>query len=286
MERNGAGLAARLTGEAGAVRFPRVLCAVDGTAESYAAVEQAAALAGPEGHLTLLSVTSYESEGAYRSPAIGPLAVGAMLDRASEIAARSGVASTIDVDPQSPPSHVVLEWAADRDLLAMGAPTTSWFGAMFAGGVAAAAEAHFRTPLLVAREAAASAGPAGPVLVASDGHPGSEQLVMLAGRIARDRGAMAVLLHAGGLESHRRREAVERQGSLLEELMEGRCELRIEAGNARGLIVEAAAAKEAALIVMSSRRLTGPRALGSVSRRVVHQGPCSVLLVPQELLDV
>jgi nucleotide-binding universal stress UspA family protein len=36
---------------------------------------------------------------------------------------------------------------------------------------------------------------------------------------------------------------------------------------------------------MSSRRLRGPRALGSVSRRVVHQGPCSVLLAPQELLQ-
>ncbi len=266
------------------IRFPRVLCAVDGTTDGFAAVAQAAELAGPAGHLTLLSVTSYEAEGAYRGPAVGPLAVEAMLDRATEIAAAMGVASTIDVDPQSPPSHVVLDWAADRDLLAMGAPTRAWFGSLFAGDVATAVETHFRTPLLIARSPAQVGARDRPVLVASDGHPGSEELVRLAGRIARERGAKAILVHAGSLESRHRREAVEHQGELLNELMEGDCELRVAPGNARGLIVEQATAADAALIVMSSRRLRGPRALGSVSRWVVHEGACSVLLAPQELL--
>jgi nucleotide-binding universal stress UspA family protein len=35
---------------------------------------------------------------------------------------------------------------------------------------------------------------------------------------------------------------------------------------------------------MGSRRLEGLRAMGSVSRRVVHQAHCSVLLVPPETL--
>jgi nucleotide-binding universal stress UspA family protein len=275
------GRSAERPGEFG---FPRILCAVDGTADSFAAVEQAAALAGPGGLLTLLSVTSYEAEGAYRSPAIGPLAVEAMLNRASAIAATVGVPSTIDVDPEGPPSHVVLDWAADCDLLAMGAPTTSWFGSMFTGGVATVAETHFATPLLIARAPSPPGDRDGPLLVASDGHAGSEELVLLAGRIARERGAKAILVHASSLESRRRREAVERQGQRLGELMEGNYELRVEPGNARGLIVETAVAAGASLIVMSSRRPKGPRALGSVSRWVVHQGPCSVLLAPQELL--
>jgi nucleotide-binding universal stress UspA family protein len=267
------------------VGFSRVLCAVDGTPDSYAAVEQAAALAGPGGRLTLLAVTSYEAEGSYRGPAIGPLRVESMLHHAAGIAQAAGVECTIDVDPESPPSHVVLDWASDRDLLAMGAPTTSWFGAMFSGGVAVAAETSFTTPLLIARHVDDAPDVPGPVLVASDGHGGSEQLVLLAGRIARDRGAKAILLHATGLEPHSRREEVERQAETLEALMEGRFELVMGAGRAHSMILDTAAAAKAGLIVMSSRRLTGPRALGSVSRRVVHQGPCSVLLAPQELLQ-
>ena len=40
----------------------------------------------------------------------------------------------------------------------------------------------------------------------------------------------------------------------------------------------------ASLVVMSSRRRAGLSALGSVSRRVVRHGSCSVLLVPPERL--
>ncbi len=267
------------------IRFPRVLCAVDGTPDSYAAVEQAAALAGPDGRLTLLAVTSYEAEGSYRGPAIGPLRVESMLHHAAGIAEAAGVDSTIDVDPESPPSEVVLDWAVDRDLLAMGAPTTSWFGAMFSGGVAVAAESSFTTPLLIARHTDGAPDASRPVLVASDGHPGSEQLVLLAGRLARDRGAKVIVLHATGLEPHTRREEVERQAEMLAALMDGRSELVMGAGRAHSKIVDTATAEKVGLIVMSSRRLKGPRALGSVSRRVIHQGPCSVLLAPQELLE-
>jgi nucleotide-binding universal stress UspA family protein len=285
MEQQTTDSAVRWAAPDGPICFPRVLCAVDGTAESFAAVEQAAALAGPEGQLTLLAVTSFEAEGPYRGPAIGPLRVGAMLQHAAGIAEQAGVESIIDVDPASPPSHVVLDWAADRDLLAMGAPTTSWFGGMFAGGVAVAAESSFTTPLLIARHAGVSAGKGSPIVVASDGQAGSEQLVLLAGRLARDRGARVILVHATGLEPHAHREAIEHQAQLLEELLEGDCELRMEAGRAHSLIDDSAVRVHAALIVMGSRRLKGPRALGSVSRRVVHRGPCSVLLAPQELLD-
>jgi len=50
--------------------FGDVLCAVRGKEAGYAAVEQAAALAGTHGRLTLLAVTSYGSGGAHRGPAI------------------------------------------------------------------------------------------------------------------------------------------------------------------------------------------------------------------------
>jgi nucleotide-binding universal stress UspA family protein len=269
-------------------RFADVLCAIDGTPESLAAVEQAARLAGPDGHLTMLAVTSYRSAGAHRSPAIGPLQARHMLDRAVRIAEEAEVPSTVEVDPATPPSRVVLDWAAGRDLLAMGAPGTSWLGGMITGGVAVAAEGSFSTPLLLARlipEHRHQTG--GPILIASDGLEGSDELVELGGRLARAQGAGVVLVHAVGLEpgaSHDRvHERFQEQARRLRLVVDGASD-HLEKGSARTVIVETASAVGASLVVMSSRRLRGLRAIGSVSRRVVHQGRCSVLLMPPERL--
>jgi nucleotide-binding universal stress UspA family protein len=264
--------------------FADVLCAVDGTGESLAAVEQAAALAGPSGHLTLLAVTSFRSEGAHRSPAIGPGRAKAIIDQAAQIAHDLGVPSTAEVDPAGPPSRVILDWAAERDLLTMGAPATSWFGGMFAGGVAVAAERSFTMPLLVGRAIPKEQLFGRRILIASDGLEGSDHLVELAGRLARAQGADVTLLHATGLESKARRQRVEEQADRLALAVDGASEVRLEAGSARSVIVDVAGEVGASLVVMSSRRLKGPRVIGSVSRRVVHQGHCPVLLVPPEHL--
>ena len=62
--------------------FADLLCAIRGKEGGYAAVEQAAALAGAQGRLTLLAVTSYRSGGAHRGPAIGPARAAEILGRA------------------------------------------------------------------------------------------------------------------------------------------------------------------------------------------------------------
>jgi nucleotide-binding universal stress UspA family protein len=268
----------------GKAMFASVLCAIDGTPESLAAVEQAAVLAGPNGHLTLLEVTSFERAGSYRGPEILPRQAAHIVHQAARIAEKSGVPFTVEVDPEPPPSQVVLDWAAKRDLLALGAPSTGWLGGIFRGGVAVTAEGSFTTPLLVARSTSAGEF-ARRILIASDGLPGSDALVEFAAGLARDQRASVVLLHAIGLESKTRRRRVEEQASRLELAVGGESELRLEGGSARTVIVETASAAEASLIVMSSRRLKGLRVIGSVSRRVVHEGHCSVLLMPPERLQ-
>jgi nucleotide-binding universal stress UspA family protein len=234
----------------GETMFNDILCAVDGTQEALAAIEQAAALAGPSGLLTLLEVTSFEVEGSHRGPEIVPA-----------------------------------QATRERDLLALGAPSTGWLGGLLKGGVAVTAEGSFTTPLLVARSLSTSEQFAHRILIASDGLPGSDALVEFAGGLARDQGADVVLLHAIGLESKARRRRVEEQASRLQPAVGGASEVRLEKGSARSMIVETANAVDASLIVMSSRRLKGPRVIGSVSRRVVHEGHCSVLLVPPERLQ-
>ncbi len=107
----------------GKAMFDDILCAVDGTQEALAAIEQAAALAGPNGHVTLLEVTSFEVEGSHRGPEIVPAEATRIIQRAAQTAEKSGVPFTEEVDPDTPPSQVVLHWASERDLLALGAPT-------------------------------------------------------------------------------------------------------------------------------------------------------------------
>jgi len=264
--------------------FASILCAVDGTRGSSAAVKQAATLAGPDGHLTLLAVTAVTGSGAYRSAAISPGRAKRMLDHAAQITNKAGVPSTLVVDSASPPSQVILDRAAQYDLLAIGAPRTSWLGGMCIGGVAVAALGSFTTPLLAARSIPAGHDFPLSIVVASDGLDGSDQLVDLAARLAHPKGANVTLVHAIGVESRAQPHRIDEQARRLELALDGRSEVRVQAGNARGVIVEEAKSARASLVVMGSRRLDGLRALGSVSRRVVHEAHCSVLLLPPEHL--
>jgi nucleotide-binding universal stress UspA family protein len=261
-----------------------ILCAVDGKRGGFAAVEQAASLAAPGAHLTLLAVTSFRSMGDHRGPALGPLQTKRILDRAAAIARAARVPSTAEVDPAAPPSQVVLDWSARRDLLAIGAPAASRLGGMFIAGVADTALGAFTTPLLAARAPAREHPFAHRILVASDGLEGSDDLVQLAGRLAVRRGGSVILLHASGHEPPGSRERILEQGRRLGLATADASELRVESGSAHAAIVETAEAVGASLVVMGSRRLHGLRAMGSVSRRVVHEAHCSVLLVPPERL--
>jgi nucleotide-binding universal stress UspA family protein len=271
--------------------FAGILCAIDTREGGFTAVEQAAALAGPCGHLTLLEVTSYRSEGERRSPAIGPMEASRVLDRASGIAQEAGVPFSMEVDPASPPQRVILDWSADYDLLALGAPAASWLRGLFVASVGDAALGSLVTPLLVARPAPAGRRFADRILVASDCLEGSDELVELAGELARPHGASVTLLHATGHEPHVRRDGVEEKARRLQEQSRNlkrsvgeASELRTERGRAHDVIVETAQSLGASLVLMGTRRLDGLRAVGSVSRRVAHEAHCSVLLVPPERL--
>ncbi len=264
--------------------FEDVLCALEDSEDGLAAVEQATVLAAAGGHLTLLEMTSFESEGDHRSPAIGAVDAKRIIDRATRIAHEASVPCSVEVDPASPPSHVVLDWAEGRDLLTVGAPGTARFGGMFSPGVAVSAEHFLTMPLLVARATPPGQRFAERILIASDGLAGSDELVDWASSLASAHHAGVLLVHAIGFESKERRRRVEEQARRLQLDVGNPNEVRIESGNPRTMIVEAAGEAAASLVVMGSRRLKGLRAIGSVSRRVVHLGHCSVLLVPPERL--
>ena len=271
----------------GAPIFPDILCAVDGKEGGFNAVEQAVALAGTQGHVTSLVVTSYRSGGAHRSPAIGPVQATEILDHARGIAREAGVPYAQEVDPGSPPARVILDWGSRYDLLALGAPASSWPARMLSVGVGDKAIGGFANALLVSRPLAEGRRFGDRIVVASDGEESSRPLIEVAGKLAHPHGADVTLVHALGREPIRHGPLGERERTLQEQeqmlaaaCAPGTSELQIKAGRAATAIVAAAAAADASVVVMGSRRPDGPRALGSVSRRVAHQAKCSVLLVP------
>jgi nucleotide-binding universal stress UspA family protein len=270
--------------------FPDILCAIDGKEGGFNAVEHSASLAGAQGHLTFLAVTSYRSGGAHRPPAIGPLAAAGILERAEGIARDAGLPYASEVDPRSPPSRVILDWSARFDLLALGAPASSWPARMLSVGVGNKALEAFTTSLLVARPLEGGRRFADRVVVASDTMEASHGLVDLTARLARSLGSHVTLVHALGRESPIRRgrsreheRTLEEQAQRLERTQpSGASEVVVAPGSAADVIKSAAAAAQASLVVMGSRSLDSMRAMGRVSRRVVHQARCSVLLVPPE----
>jgi len=260
--------------------FRDVLCAVDGTRGSFAAVEQAAALVGEGGRLTLLAVTSVSGAGHYRTAAISPQRVERVLGRAAELARALGVQTARMIDPAGPAAEVILAAAAVHELLALGAPSASPLGGLLIGGVASSALTSFSKPLLAARPLRSREDFGRCLLVSSDGGPGSDAVVELGCRLAAARGARVVLVHTVGSEAQARPHQIEHQAHDLELSAPGGCEVRVLTCGPREAIVETAASVGASLIVMGSRRLAGLRALGSVSQHVVRAAPCSVLLVP------
>jgi nucleotide-binding universal stress UspA family protein len=271
----------QVQGGTGGRSFSDILCAVDGTRKSFAAVEQAATLAGPQGHLTLLAVTAVTGAGAYRTAAISPPRAEQMLERARKIAERHQVASEVLVDPRGPAPEVVLEHAIEHDLLALGAPAASWLAGKLTDGVTAAAIKELKTPLLACRRLTPGEQRfAERILVASDGLEGSDQLIELAGHLARECDGSVVLLHVTGVESRVAFHTIESQTRRLGDLIKDSSDVRVEVGDAAEAIVLAADEADASLILMGSRRLKGLRAIGSVSRRVVREAHCSVLLLP------
>jgi nucleotide-binding universal stress UspA family protein len=261
--------------------FSSILCALDGTRVSAAVVRMAACLAGPDGQLTLLVVTAPSGSGAYASAAISPVRAEQILARAQELAEGEGVSCETVVDSRGPLAQVILERAGEHDLLVVGAPATSRVAALLIGGITSAALAQFTTPMLVVHRSFDGSLRGRRMLVASDGQAGSDELVDLAKRLARAHDAHLTLVHAVDRESDVRPHRVQAQAQTLNPASPGSAEAAlVAAGKPSQVIADAAASTDAVLIVLGSRRLRGLRALGSVSRHVVHEAPCSVLVIP------
>lgn len=246
-------------------------------------MEQAAALAGPAGRLTLLAVTGETGAGRFRQAAISPARAQHVLDSAADIAKRVGVPVVKALADTESAAQTILEQAPSHDLLAIGAPVSGWIAGPFSGAVGDTTLTDRETPVLAARprsEAHDSAGFPTHVLVASDGTPDSDRVVELAARIAGDHNANLTYLHAVGVESREHPAHVQAQVQALRASFDGQLAIEIEASAPRNAILAAAKQCEASLVVVGRCHRDGMRAFAGVSHRIAHEAPCSVLLSP------
>jgi nucleotide-binding universal stress UspA family protein len=119
-------------------------------------------------------------------------------------------------------------------------------------------------------------------LLATDGSPGSWAAARIATALAQaERCELRLVYVPDGMHPKRNREVL-KQLTMIEKATGSPPAVVDTPGHVAERIGEAARAGQASLVVIGRRGVSGLRALGSVSERVVHRAPCSVLVVPSD----
>ena len=232
-----------------------VACLLTSGPTHLEAVRQAAALA-TGGRLTLIDVHPRGADSRAR------------LTGAWRIATAHGLEPEVRIVHAPPTAPTVLLLAAGHDLLVVGGPR---FGL---DGPSRAAIRQAPVPVLVARPRADDAAVSDRLLVATDGSPEAGTAVSIARAIAERHGSALVAVVP----------ASEPPSLTVLDLSPGAARSpvgTVAVGTADGVadaIVEAGRMRDATLVVVGSRGLSGIAALESVSARVAERAACSVLV--------
>jgi len=271
----------------------RVLVAIDGSAESSAAVGLIGSLAWPEGTcIRVVAVVERLSAlltglSPYTVPQSDIEAVAASID---EVLADAGhalespgrVVETKRLDGR--PASVIVEQAAAMraELIVVGSRGLGPLRSMLLGSVSAEVVDHAACPVLVVRQPSV-----GSILLATDGSASAQRALEHLGGSRYLAGHPVHVLTAGPLHAE---PALETQAArAAERLMAAGFDARwsFVMGDAAHEIIRAADASGCDLIVMGSRGLTGFDRLrvGSVARNVLLHTRASVLIVREPVRD-
>lgn len=250
--------------------FERVVCGIDASGAGLDAVGQVLALAGPDSELVLVGVS--ESHLASQAGMLAPHAVEAIeagvrdaLDDAHAVAAS---AETRFV--RGRPDEALLQIAAESGstLVAVGSHERRRASGILLGGVTTRMLHDAPCSVLVARPHDEPDRFPRSIAAGVDGSASSLAAAAVARELGERLGARVELVTAKGtgtLDLDLR--TIENSG------------LAVTYSDARPVDALLEAAQHADLLVLGSRGLRGLRALGSVSERVAHQAPCSLLVL-------
>lgn len=257
--------------------FNDVLCAVNGSRGSAEAVHQATSLCGS---LRLVAVCHELRFGKHAQVDLSERHAREALDEAAYAPRHAGVEVSTELLHGAPTSDLLLEKAAEHDLLVVGCHGGSRAGGIMLGSTATQVAHRAEQPLLIARRTADGKDFPRTVLLATDGSPGSWAAARIATRISQFRNSELRLIHVpDGMHPERYREVL-KQLTVIEKATGYSPAVVDSPGHVAERIGEAARAAQSSLIVIGRRGVGGIKALGSVSERVVHRAPCSVLAVP------
>ncbi len=257
--------------------FTRILCGVDGSAESREAVAQAGRLAHGSSELILCGVWNTGSAVALGwSPPVAraPLSLretieAGIAEARALLANRPAVGESVVQGPAAP--MLVTEAARhEATLAAVGAPSHARLPGVLLGSVATELLHECPCSVLIARSPAGLPPFPRTILVATDGSEGAKAAVQVAASLATRLGASVQAVVATGKEDtdvaavRATLDATDRPMPLQEH---------------HGPVVAALCDLRPDLLVVGSRGLHGLRSLGSVSERVAHGAACSVLVV-------
>jgi nucleotide-binding universal stress UspA family protein len=252
--------------------FDRILVGIDGSAESLDALAQAKLLVASGGRL-VAAVVCEEALAAF----VGPTAARAgselhaeaerARDRAeAELAEFPGAEARLLHGRPAP----VLEGLARElgaTLIALGSHQHRRSAGMLFGSVATSLVRESESAVLLVRARADGSGAVRRIVVGSDGSGHSLDALATAQELAERLGAhLRCIVSEGGKPVD-----ADRLAAIPTEMLE-----RDERSPVDALL---GAAEQADLVVVGSRGLHGMSALGSVSERVAHRAPCSVLVV-------
>jgi nucleotide-binding universal stress UspA family protein len=260
--------------------FADIVCALDGSRGSNEAARQAIALCGPGTELSFVAISREFGVGLAAQAELSERRAREALDDAALRARGAGVRATTSLLRGTPVGDLLLAEAAEHELLVLGCHGGSRIGGIMLGSTATQIAHRAEGPVLVARRSADGKDFPQSVLLASDGSAGSWAAARVAARLAQAKGCELRLAYAPDGTHPERHRQVLKQLAMIERVTGATPTLVDNPGRAAERIGEAARAAQSSLIVIGRRGLSGVRALGSVSERVVHRAPCSVLAVP------
>jgi nucleotide-binding universal stress UspA family protein len=247
--------------------FDRIVCGVDGTESSRVAVAQAVRLLAARRVLELVTVV--EETPVPWSGLFAPSDVERQYEEAQRALhvghdqcprARSMV---LFGDPG--PELVSAAREIGATLAVVGAPDSGRLGGFVLGGAGTYVLHNAPCSVLIAREPAEENAWPRSIVVGHDGSPAAVEATAVAKELAfRFRAALRIVVATGGDPVH-----VDSLPS----------EDELDWSSSRPVAALEAASHEADLLVVGSRGLRGPRALGSVSEKIGHLAHCSVLVV-------
>ena len=258
--------------------FASIVCGVDGSRPGFEAARQAALLTDDAAALTYVTVSWEQGTGASAMATLSHDHARDSLRRVRDEARELGVNPSLVDEHADDAARCLMELAAGQDLLVLGIRGHSRAAGIVVGSAATAAVHRATVPVLVARRPPEGVEFPDRIVLASDGTPMSDAAAELTARLAVRHGASVAITSAQdgdapfapGLAEHAARiwAATGTEPVMLS-----------EPGPPHRAVAAAARDFGASLVVTGSRGLLGAAAARSVSERIAHAAPCSVLVV-------